>query len=523
MANASKKTKLLGFIGGQTIFGILFLLVLIAAADKSGLRSDWSLSGTYSLNPATERIASNTQQNVSIYGIWPKFPEDGSREAAFLRNQKTVIEKIKLIASQSAKISFEHIDPNIDKPRLKQVEEKIGLTSSPSIQLVADNGRQIKVPYGYYFDRELESSISSALLSLEAKDTVKLSVLSGHGELGRADNNDDSCSLLLQQLKQSGYELLELNPTKLSSLGRIPQDSVLFIPGSTADLGPDTIKHIDQFLQAGGNALILADYRCPKDLSALLRKRGIMLGNGICAPNEIFNPQPALLPPSIVCSSDQSIITNDGRYDRISLMSSQDYPAITLEHPIAQRTVKSNRALLMPYNSLSQPIFRDVFAKGFSDFDQRMQKQGTAPYKIDPLITIAGKNVWYREIKDAKSFPDNLNDKIKVFHLGVSVRYKLDIDAVVKDKESRMVVLASRQCASDAVISQTKYANDLFLLDACAWLGFREQSSDIPPSSFQELQVNCSESTMTMLGYVMLLLIPMLCLALAMLTWWDRR
>ncbi len=523
MAKASQKTKLMGFIGGQTIFGILFLLVLVAAADKSDLRSDWSLSGTYSLHPATERIAKNIQQEATIYGIWPKYPEDNSRDAAFLRNQKTVIEKIKLIAAQSPKLRFEHIDPNIDKPRLKQVEEQIGTSSSRSIHIVASNGRQIKVPYGYYFDRELESSISSALLAVEQKETVQISVLSGHGELGQSDNADDSCRLLLQQFKQSGYELLELNPNTLSTLGRIPQDSVLFIAGPTADLGSDTVKHIDDFLSAGGNALVLADYRCPKDLSALLRKRGMMLGHGICAPDQIFNPDPPVLVPSIICSSDQSIITNDGRYDRISLISTPDYPAIAMEHPVAQRTVKSNRAILMPYNSLSQPIFRQSFAQGLKDFEQHMQAQGTVPYKIDPLITIAGPNVWYTSLNNAKKFPEDLNDKTKVFHLGVSIRYQLAVDAVVKDNESRMVILTSRQCASDSVISQTKYANDLLLLDAIAWLGFREQSSDIPPSSFTELQVSCSESTMTMLGYLMLLVIPMSCLALAMLTWWDRR
>ena len=517
--NAKDKLKSIGLIGGQTIFAIVFLLIVLGASDKANFSLDWSLSGSHSLHPATERIASSIKQEIAIYGIWPISPDDGQVEAYILQHQRSVKEKLKRIAGNSSLLTFSHIDPRLDKPKLTKLEESQGVLDSLNVYVCANNGRQIKIPYGYYFEQELESNITSALLAVQETKSTTLSILTGHGELdpGKRDL-DDSLSVFNKTCQKNGIETLILTPAKLSQVNRIPQDSILCIPGATSDLGPDTLKHIDTFLQAGGNALILADYRCPRDLSTLLRYKGIMLGSGITKADDIFNNQAPYRKPMIVCSADQSLQLQDGRYDRLNLINDN----INNTHPVSMRSFNSGRSLLLPYSSLMSPIIPEQFVQIIPDFPEQMQAKGTTPYRIEQLLRINGK-LWPSPIEMIKVFPEQIKESKQNVPLGVAVRYQLGDDAVVKDKESRLVIIASRQFAADRTLSQSKYANDLILMDAIQWLSFRQQQSEIPPSSFKALQVDCTESSLNMIGYGLILFLPLLCLGLVILTWWDRR
>ena len=514
-----QKIKSIGVIGGQTIFAIAFLLIALAAIDKLELGVDWSLSGNHSLHPATERIASQVKQTTHIFAVWPQNPDDGTREAYLLRHQRSVKEKLKRISNQSALVQFDHIDPRLDKPRLSELEKTYGSFHAANIYVCAQNGRQITIPYSIHFEQELESSIASALLAIEETDSVQLSILTGHGELdpGQIDL-DNSLNSFVRSCEKNGVNCSIINPAKLSQLGRIPQNSILCIAGATAALGADTIQHIDTFLRAGGNALILADYRCPPDLSTLLRFKGVMLGSGITKAEDIFKHEAPYRQPMIVCSADQSLQLQDGRYDRLNLFN-QD---LNQAHPVSARSFNSGRSMLLPYAGLMSPMYPAQFQQVIPDFTQQMTNVGTNPYQIEQLLRIQGK-LWPSTIERIKVFPDKINDSQGHVPLALAIRYQLGNEAVVKDKESRMVIVGSRQFAADRILSQSKYANDLFLLDAIQWLSFRQQQSEIPPTSYKSLQVDCSESTLNMIGYGLILFLPLLCLALVILTWWDRR
>lgn len=515
------KLKRLGLLSGQTLFGMVLLLLIVAAVDKSGWRADWSLSSTYSLHPGTERIIADLKQDVRIYGIWEAFPESGTRTALLLRNRAAVKEKLELIAELENQVRFEFVDSALDQPRMKALGEELGPLNPLSIYVKAANGRQIKIPYSSALDRTLENKLCSALLALEHESGVEVSILTGHGELRPGMALDDSLSLLLQQFDNNGLQYQLLDEAALSKLGRIPQDHVLFIPGPTAPLGSETTGMVRAFLDAGGNALVLADHRCPRDLSLLLRQRGIMCGNAVITgkAEHIFDDTAPARQPRIICSSEQAIIGKEGRYDRLRIVASRDYQSMPENHPVTARSFSST--ILAPYCSEFYPLFPDRLQNTIPDFKQRMLKQGTRPYTIEPLLMIAGSQIWMAPLEQANVYR-NQPEQQQAF-LGAALTYALEEGAVVADQTARLVAFASRQLASDRIISQSRFANDLLLIDAINWLGFRENTTDIPPDSFTEMQVTCSEDTLEILFFVMVILIPLIALGLAMLTWWDRR
>ena len=519
--NVKQKFKSLGLIGGQSLFALGLLLLIIAATDKSDIRFDLSLSGNYSIHPATKRIVNDLKQDVHIYGVWNNRPNN-QNEAAVLRNQKNVREKIKRIAELSPRLSFTHLDPQVDLPKIKEIEEGFTKMGGSNLYIRAANNRQIVVPYGYTFDQQLENTVGSALLAVESQEEIVLSVLTGHGELQRiAQSPDDSLSQFEKLCSQNGIRCDFLDPARLSKLGRIPPDTILCIMGPTSPYGTDTIKHVQTFLQAGGNALVLADYRSPPDLCTILRWRGVVVGSGMSKPEDYFKSGVPYRKPMIVLSADQSISLNDGRYDRLNILNTEGSININPEHQSTRLTASSGRTLLFPYTSAMTPMDPQRTVGFIENFEQKMQAIGTPPYAIEPLVKIKGK-IWASNIERAKIFPDKGLSEEEA-PLAVAIRYALADDAIVKDKQSRTIVFASRQMASNRVLSQTKYANGQLLIDSVQWLAFRDQRSNIPAQSFTALQVNCSESTLNILGYLLMLIIPLSSLTFAILTWWDRR
>ncbi len=522
---ANSKLKHIGLIGGQTLFSIAFILLIIAAADKFDFKVDWSLSGSYSLHPATIRICNDVKKPTRIIGVWNNNPDRGSQEAYIVRHRQSVEEKLQHIASKNELISYEFVDYLIDKPRLKELEPDIGTAGNRNIYIIGDNEQLIKVPYGSHFDRKLENNVGSALLALQRNKKIKVSLLSGHGELSPNADSNNSIAHLLNAFNSNGIEVQILDPSTLSRLGRIPQDSILFIAGPRSALGTETVNHIETFLQSGGNALILADINCPKDFSALLRRRGVMTGNGIVYPIEnldFLNPDAATRSPRVILSSEHAIIGKESRYDRLSIKPSESFPYISKEHPVTARSFEASNTLLFPYSSLMLPLIPDKLDKRFNGFKQRIQELGTKPYSIYPIVNIAGpRQIWHEDIKNARKYKE-FNQEFSAT-LGIAITYNLGEDSVSGQKESRMIVLASRAMAADGIISQSKYSNELLLIDAISWLGFNENSSEIPSSSFRELQVECSEETLGILFYVLVIFIPLGCLGYAILMWWDRR
>ncbi|NRA40266.1 MAG: Gldg family protein, partial [Planctomycetes bacterium] len=526
MADSSSKLSSLGLIGGQAVFIIIFCIVLIAVADKSDVRTDWSLSADYSLHPATERLCNEINIDIHIYALWPK--KSSKVYGNLLRNHKNIERKLEIIAKSNNHIQYTYLDPDLDKPQLKALAEQYGELKAPAIYVANDDKKIIRIPYTYAIAETLENNIGSALLALQSGADTKIYLLAGHGELRIGGGDDDGIDFLTRLLITNGYTLVTLDPNKLDKLQRIPKDGVLFIAGATSALGKECITAVREFMQDGGNTFILADHRSPVDLCTLLRQRGVLVSKGFPAIDfsaAAFKEDAPVYQAQILCSAEQSLVGSEGRLDRLQLDPSHIYYdreknphfLVPQNHPCTSRSHYSGRFLQSPYTAYCLPI--DPERPGLGEI---MKELGTAPYRIDHVISIYGNNVWPAQEKNTKLLRNTNADKApRDYPLACTVEYALGQDSVVKDARSRMVLWASRQAASNLLLKQGTLANELFILDSLAWLDFRENSSSIPPSTFNSFKVECSDGTLQTVMILLVIVIPMLSLGGAILTWWD--
>lgn len=532
----NSKLSALGLIGGQTIFLIIFCIFIVAVADKSELNLDWSLSSNFSLHPATERLCADIQTDIRIYGIWPKNPKNAYN--GMLRSHKNIDRKLDIIANSNTHIQYTQLDPELDKPRIKALEEQYGELNGPAVFIANTTKKALRIPYTFSIAQTLENNIGSALLALESNINTKIYILKGHGELVQGGGDHNGIDYLLRILKTNGYEVIILDPAKLSALQRIPKDGVLFIPGARSPLGSQAITAVREFMQDGGNALILADHRCPQDLSTLLRQRGILIGNGFPSvpfSAAAFQETAPVGKPQILCSAEQSLVGNEGRLDRLQILPNQTYVhnvdseqqrhfLVPQNHPCTSRSHYSGRYIVSPFSSSSLALDPEKMDDKGEGLGEIMNQLGTVPYRITRLISMYGNNIWPAHEKNSQLLNNPLADNPpQLYTLAYAFEYKLSQDTVVKDSTSRMVIWSSRQAASNLILKQGTLANELFILDSLAWLDFRENSSNIPPSTFNSFKVECSDETLRWVMILLVIIIPMLSLGGAILTWWDRR
>ena len=60
----------IGSLGGRTLTVLAVLAVLVAAADRSGLLSDWSSDRRFTLSPRLTLLITAQNEPVELVGIW---------------------------------------------------------------------------------------------------------------------------------------------------------------------------------------------------------------------------------------------------------------------------------------------------------------------------------------------------------------------------------------------------------------------------------------------------------------------
>ena len=154
------------------------------------------------------------------------------------------------------RLSFEIIDPDESPERAR----KYGIFQYQTVVFVCGDNRRLTHPSqiinfdssGNVQSIEAEHAFTSALLEVTGVAQKKVYFLTGHGEASLSGNYN----MVLSGLRDDLYVVGELD---LMNYPSIPDDtSVLVIPSPWTPLMDYEITAINKYLDAGGQALILA-------------------------------------------------------------------------------------------------------------------------------------------------------------------------------------------------------------------------------------------------------------------------
>ncbi|NOT12694.1 MAG: ABC transporter [Methylococcaceae bacterium] len=331
--------------------------------------------------------------------------------------------------------------------------------STSGIILVNYQGREEKISY---LD---ESSLTNALMQLANAKERWITFLSGHGERSpEGEANFD--------LKEFGKELarrkINTQTLNLATLPAIPDNSALLvITASAAPMLPGEVAMIQQYLQNGGNLLFLSD---PENQHASLLK---LIGL-------------RQLAGTIVGSNSKLYGIDEAGFEVVS-----DYP----QHPIVQGF---------------QAITLYPVAAAFA-IDEDSE------YQVEVLLNSSSQS-WTETgiLKDKIRFDADSNEK----EGPLVIAYALIRD-LGNHNQQRIVAIGDGDFLSNAYIGNV--GNREMGLRIVNWLIHDDRFINIPAKSAVDTRLQLTKSSVAVMGFGFLIVLPCFLLATGLYIWRKRK
>ena len=306
-------------VGGYSfVLCLVVLAILIAVNVLVGMlpsrftQLDISAAQLYSLTADTKVVATNLEQDVTIYWIVQAGEED------------TVIEKLlDRYGDLSEHITVVKKDPDVYPTFAQQYTDQT-VTNNSLVVESGEKSRYIAYEDIYEYDTsnyyttgsvsqsfDGEGQITSAIDYVVSTDLPQVYLLSGHGEAALSETFAD-------ELERSNYETVE--DFSLLNVDAIPEEcDVLLINAPTSDISDEELTMLRSYVQGGGKLVVLSGPQENADLpnlQALLSDYGVTVNDGVVVDTNrdyYAFTAPYVLMPEIE-SSDITDPLKDGDY-----------------------------------------------------------------------------------------------------------------------------------------------------------------------------------------------------------------
>ncbi len=248
--------------GANALVATLAVLVILGLVNFLGnryqVRQDLTETGLFTLAPQSKELVQNLQTPVKVW--------------VFDRNQNPLDrELLENYRRQGKLLSFEYIDPQA-RPGLT---EKFGVKEFGEVYLEANNQRKL-VQVVNDNERLSEVQLTNRLQQITGGSQNKVYFLQGHGELALSQG-EGGLSQAVSTLGEKNYTAEPLNLIQKSS---IPEDaSVVVVASPKRGLFDSEVKALQEYLNRGGNLLLMIDPNTDPKLESLLKEWGVTLDN----------------------------------------------------------------------------------------------------------------------------------------------------------------------------------------------------------------------------------------------------
>ncbi len=496
MADTAKRSRTLKRIGrfriGLNVLAqILLILFLVAMVNsfafKHYARWDFSRDQKYALSDKTKRFLDSLKGKMRVTVFFaPNTPI-----TADVQNLLTEYQY-----AGKGKIDVEHIDPERNLSRAKELFDKYKVVTDESLLVLDYDGRNKTVKASEMADIDQsgmafgegprvaafkgEQAITSAMMDLVEGKKKTLGYVTGHKEPPLSQNSP--ITVLKTFIENENIKFQELN---LLDLDAIPADvKAVMIIGAQYDLSDREMKLMRDFWDKQGRILLLLD--------------------------------PAAKTPKLRGFVDElGIKAND---DRLMVFLRTGIQELALTRDVQARFLGDS-----PITKRLADV-RTLFLGGTSSLTLEPDRVRAANIRLEPLIQ--AEKGWFAE-KDY-----NTDDQVKLqadaqqsnmpLTIGAIVEKGGSADQRVQVNSSRLVLVSNASFVQDNAITQDQQGLD-FISGSVNWLLSREQLIGIAPKVPKPLTFSLNEEALRRLRWIVLVFIPLVPALIGTMVWWQRR
>ncbi len=461
------------FVATLSVLIILGLINFLGS--RYYLRLDLTDSQLFTLSPQSRELVSNLPETMKV---WLFSKEQNLQDRELLDNYNR----------QSQQFKFEYVDPQL-KPG---IAEKFGVKDYGEVYLEFQNKRQL-VQIINENERLSEIKLTNRLQQITSSKTAKVYFLQGHGERPLSASKG-AISQAIKGLTDKNFTTSALN---LAEQPQVPDDAaVIVVAGPQRELLTGEVIALQNYLNRGGNLLLMIDPNTNPKIDTILKDWGVRLDNRLAIDTSGENLQlgPAAI---LVTEYGQHPITKDFEKN-ISV-----YP---LTRPLEIDPVSSIESMAL--------LKTKPYPRSWAESDQKSEK------------------LEFNEGQDLKG----------PLTLGVALTRKLPIPTSTNSptptstnsptptspnspntsKESRLVVFGNSNFAVDGLFEQ-QLNGDVFL-NSVSWLSQQDQQLlSIRPKEPRNRRIVISILQANLLTIASVFLLPLIGLGTGFLIWWKRR
>lgn len=451
---------------------ILALLGFISF--RGAQRLDTTATNQFTLAPQTLKVLKELPEPVRAVAFFVPTRSDQARD-----RQRADDLLFEFARRSDKRFTYKFVDPEAEPSAARQM----GVTQYPAVVFEAQDSKRrhtVLVP------PVTEQDFTSALLIVTGTQQKVVYFLTGHNERDITDvqENSQGFGFAARGLINDNYRIQALN---LSQVGKVPEDTAaLVIAGPKRDLLDSERDALFQWLKAGGRALFLLDPETPQSWRDLLRKWGVVLGEGTVV--------------------DQgSSVTGDPRT------------------PVLQRIQYSPHTITTPLDVTFYPLAAPVDL--LPDYKRDPRKR--PPWvQYSPLAATTPRS-WSTTDKERNNFAEGKDTPGPVV-LGLAVEALAPVDEepqanpqAQEQPQTALVVIGDSDFATNKYYYA--YTNSDLFLNAVNWLAkdFALISIRPKPTAFRELVMTRRE--FNFIRYSSWFLLPAAVAFLALIVWWRHR
>jgi len=479
----------IGFNVLAQIVLVLFLVAMVnSIAFKHYARWDFSRDQKYALSDKTKRFLDALKGKMRITVFFPPT----TPVTTDVQNLLTEYQY-----AGKGKIDLEHIDPERNLSRAKELFDKYKVVTDEPLLVVDYEGRNKTVKASEMADIDQsgmalgegprvaafkgEQAITSAMIDLVEGKKKTLGYVLGHKEPPLTEGS--AISVLKTFIENENIQFKELN---LLDLDAIPEDvKTVMIIGPQYDFSDREMKLLRNFWDKQGRMLLLLDpsAKTPK-LDAFVSELGVKV--------------------------------ND---DRLMVFLRTGIQELALTRDVQARFLSDS-----PITRRLADV-RALFLGGTSSLTLEPDRTRAPNIRIEPLIQ-AEKGYFaetdYNTDDQAKLQADAKRNENTQITIGAAIERGGSADERVQLNSSRMVVVSNATFVQDNAITQDQQGLD-FMSGSVNWLLSREQLIGIAPKVSKPLTFSLNGDALARLRWIVLVFMPLIPAVIGTVVWWQRR
>ncbi|MBE9215142.1 Gldg family protein [Plectonema cf. radiosum LEGE 06105] len=470
-------------VGTNALIATLAVVAILGLinflATRYNIRNDLTDAQFFTLAPQSQEVLQNIEQPVKVW--------------IFDANKNPLDQELlERYQRQNNNFKFEYVDP-LARPGLTN---KFGVKDYGEVYLESGENRQL-VQVVNPQERLSESRLTNRLVQINNTNTSKVYFLQGHGER-QLESGEDNISQAVQALADNNYTA---EPLSLTQSAKIPSDAdAVIIAGPQRALLDGEIQALRDYVNGGGNLLVMVDPGVDPKLDALTKEWGVTFDNRLAINvSESAQQQPPGI--SIVTQYGEHPITKDFQ-NGISIYK--------LARPIETTPVDGVESTPLV---LTQPYPASWAESDLQNeelnFDENSDREG--PLTLGAALT-----------KKLAAKPTASPTPTPTASPTPTPTPTPTSSEENKPTESRMVVFGDSDFITDGLFSQ-QLNGDLFL-NSITWLSKQDsQPLSIRPKEATNRRLNLSQSQASLIALSSILILPIIAFAAAALLWFQRR